>query len=137
MMLKAVALAALGALLTTGAQADTITLRALLDSGYHIVSTNAVPNDFVERAYNDKSLQDELLIVLERADDVAFCHVLYAATISNDAVRDVPCFHPMGAPPATDTTAGASSQEAPPAASAPPPTPPAAPAAPPAASSAQ
>ena len=101
----------------TSAQAGDMKLGDLLSKGFTIQGMTVVPAAMVQKALNNPQAGDELIMVLQRTGEVAFCHYLYAATFSNESLLDGTCFEPQGvavqpAPPA-GASAPASSSELP------------------------
>lgn len=86
--------------LATTAQAADMRLGDLLAKGFSIQGMAVVPAPMVQNAVGNPKAGDELVMVLQRTGEVAFCHYLYAATFSNESILDGTCFEPQGVAPA-------------------------------------
>lgn len=83
--------------------AGTAKLKDLLSEGFTIVGTTVGSSAVVSNALGQPNSPDELVITLQRAGDIAFCHFYYSATYSNETIPDADCFQPglvNPAPPA-------------------------------------
>ena len=118
-MIRAAAASAVLLSAATAAQAADIKLSDLLSKGFEIKGMTVVPADIVQRALSNPAATDELVMVLQRTGEVAFCHYLYSATFNNETIPDATCFEPVGgdaqpvAAPAAPPAASAASSSLP------------------------
>jgi hypothetical protein len=65
-----------------------LTLRQLLAEGFEVKSTSVIPADVVKRAMNNDAWIDDVMLTLQRGQQIAFCHLGLVATANVEANVD-------------------------------------------------
>jgi hypothetical protein len=70
---------------------DAIKFGELLKRGYEVKSASVIPEEVAQRA-GGADWKDGVMLLLQKADSVAFCHFTLSGTIDPDGMHGNDCF---------------------------------------------